>query len=124
LRPRLGGGSRAQRALGPHAARERERPMSAFDPKSPDPKIPDPKGPAEKGAEARPITTAPSSAEQRLDAEGMRMLLEVSRRINAERDPESLLAAVVDSLVTVTKADRGFLMLKEGAGLRFAMARD
>jgi sigma-B regulation protein RsbU (phosphoserine phosphatase) len=54
----------------------------------------------------------------------MRMLLEVSRRINAERDPESLLAAVVDSLVTVTKADRGFLMLKEGAGLRFAMARD
>ena len=66
----------------------------------------------------------PASAEQRLDAEGMRMLLEVSRRIDAERDPESLLAAVVDSLVTVTKADRGFLMLREGAGLRFAMARD
>ena len=65
-----------------------------------------------------------SSAEQRLDAEGMRMLLEVSRRINAERDPQSLLAAVVDSLVTTTKADRGFLMLKEGGGLRFAMARD
>ncbi len=65
-----------------------------------------------------------SSAEQRLDAEGMRMLLEVSRRINAERDPQSLLAAVVDSLVTTTKADRGFLMLKEGGGLRFVMARD
>jgi sigma-B regulation protein RsbU (phosphoserine phosphatase) len=63
-------------------------------------------------------------SEHRLDAEGMRMLLEVSRRINAERDPDALLAAVVDSLVTVTKADRGFLMLKEGDGLRFAMARD
>jgi sigma-B regulation protein RsbU (phosphoserine phosphatase) len=67
-------------------------------------------------------TDAPS--EHRLDAEGMRMLLEVSRRINAERDPDALLAAVVDSLVSVTKADRGFLMLKEGEGLRFAMARD
>jgi sigma-B regulation protein RsbU (phosphoserine phosphatase) len=54
----------------------------------------------------------------------MRMLLEVSRRINAERDGDALLAAVVDSLVTTTKADRGFLMLKEGDGLRFAMARD
>jgi phosphoserine phosphatase RsbU/P len=96
--------------------------VSAFDPKAPDPKAADPRT-GEKG-ESRPISTAPSSAEQRLDAEGMRMLLEVSRRINAERDPDSLLAAVVDSLVTVTKADRGFLMLKEGAGLRFAMARD
>ena len=63
-------------------------------------------------------------SEHRLDAEGMRMLLEVSRRINAERDPDALLAAVVDSLVSVTKADRGFLMLKEGEGLRFAIARD
>jgi sigma-B regulation protein RsbU (phosphoserine phosphatase) len=74
-----------------------------------------------------PVTlsgVASPTAEQRLDAEGMRMLLEVSRRINAERDPEALLAAVVDSLVTVTKADRGFLMLKEGDGLRFALARD
>ena len=78
----------------------------------PDPKTPDSRAPD------------PTPAEQRLDAEGMRLLLEVSRRINAERDPESLLAAVVDSLVSVTKADRGFLMLKEGAGLRFAMARD
>jgi sigma-B regulation protein RsbU (phosphoserine phosphatase) len=89
------------------------------DPSSPDPKTPDARAP-----EAKPAT-----AEQRLDAEGMRMLLEVSRRINAEREPDALLAAVVDSLVSVTKADRGFLMLKgsgagEGEGLRFALARD
>ena len=66
----------------------------------------------------------PAQAELRLDLEAMRMLLEVSRRINAERDPQALLAAVVDSLVSVTRADRGFLMLKEGDGLRFALARD
>jgi sigma-B regulation protein RsbU (phosphoserine phosphatase) len=66
-----------------------------------------------------------AQAELRLDLEAMRMLLEVSRRINAERDPQALLAAVVDSLVSVTRADRGFLMLKEGdGGLRFALARD
>ena len=91
---------------------------------------PNPAGPASpaspagaaKAPEARPGDA--QAAELRLDAEGMRMLLEVSRRINAERDPESLLAAVVDSLVSVTKADRGFLMLREGTGLRFALARD
>jgi sigma-B regulation protein RsbU (phosphoserine phosphatase) len=74
-------------------------------------------------ADPRPVPE-PTAAELRLDPEAMRMLLEVSRRINAERDPEALLAAVVDSLVSVTKADRGFLMLKEGSGLRFALARD
>ena len=86
-----------------------------------------PKGPLDAGSSSKPLDPRagdPATAELRLDAEGMRMLLEVSRRINAERDPESLLAAVVDSLVTVTKADRGFLMLREGTGLRFALARD
>jgi len=94
------------------------------DPKPLDPRAP-PGGPAGGApAGAASVAGSPQSAEQRLDAEGMRMLLEVSRRINAERDPEALLAAVVDSLVTITKADRGFLMLKEGTGLRFVLARD
>jgi sigma-B regulation protein RsbU (phosphoserine phosphatase) len=79
-----------------------------------------PEGP--KSGEAKAAEAV--AAEQRLDVEGLRLLLEVSRRINAERDPQALLAAVVDSLVSVTKADRGFLMLKEGTGLRFALARD
>ncbi len=65
-----------------------------------------------------------SLATLRIDVEGLRMLLDVSRRINAERDPQALLAAVVDSLVSVTKADRGFLVLREGAGLKFTVARD
>ena len=96
---------------------------AAPDPKPGDPRVP--VGPAPTGAGGPSSVAGPlQSAEQRLDAEGMRMLLEVSRRINAERDPQALLAAVVDSLVTITKADRGFLMLKEGTGLRFVLARD
>ncbi|HVG93873.1 MAG TPA: GAF domain-containing SpoIIE family protein phosphatase [Planctomycetota bacterium] len=59
-----------------------------------------------------------------LDADALRLLLDVTRRINAERDPQALLETIVDSLVTLTRADRGFLMLKEGEGLRFAVARD
>src|SRR5262245_45465262 len=71
-----------------------------------------------------PPGAATPSADARLDVDALRLLLDVSRRINAEREPGGLLAAVVDSLVSVTKADRGFLMLKEGGGLRFALARD
>lgn len=78
---------------------------------------PDPTRPAGEPA-------AVPSADLRLDAEALRLLLDVSRRINAERDAAALPTAVVDSLVTVTRADRGFLVLKEGGGLRFALARD
>lgn len=65
-----------------------------------------------------------SMADARLDVEAMRLLLEVSRRIHTERDAAALPTAVVDSLVTLTKADRGFLVLREGEGLHFALARD
>jgi sigma-B regulation protein RsbU (phosphoserine phosphatase) len=69
---------------------------------------------------------APQSAGlQALDVEGLRMLLEVSRRINRETDPDAVLATVVDSLVSITRADRGFLMLRGADGtLRFTIARD
>lgn len=71
--------------------------------------VPDPlKPPAETSA-------TPPVADPRLDVEALRLLLDVSRRINAERDAAALPTAVIDSLVTVTKADRGFLVLKEGA---------
>jgi sigma-B regulation protein RsbU (phosphoserine phosphatase) len=66
----------------------------------------------------RPVPEAP------LDADALRMLLDVSRRINAERAPQALLETIVDSLVVLTRADRGFLVLKEGDGTRFAVARD
>jgi sigma-B regulation protein RsbU (phosphoserine phosphatase) len=67
---------------------------------------------------SRPVPESP------LDVDALRMLLDVTRRINAERDPQALLETIVDSLVAVTRADRGFLVLKEGDGLRFAVARD
>jgi len=74
----------------------------------------------------KPAVDVPGTpvADPRLDVEALRLLLDVSRRINAERDAAALPTAVIDSLVTVTKADRGFLVLKEGDGLRFALARD
>jgi phosphoserine phosphatase RsbU/P len=80
--------------------------------------------PAVGSASGASPASSTTNADALLDVDALRLLLEVSRRINAERDPDALLAAVVDSLVSVTKADRGFLMLKEGAGLRFALARD
>ncbi len=60
-----------------------------------------------------------------LETEGLRRLLDVSRRINAEVNPDAVLAAIVDSLVSLTRADRGFLMIKGPDGeLEFAIARD
>ncbi len=60
-----------------------------------------------------------------LEVEGLRLLLDVSRRINAVTDSDAVLATVVDSLVSITRADRGFLMLREPDGsLKFTIARD
>jgi sigma-B regulation protein RsbU (phosphoserine phosphatase) len=72
---------------------------------------------------ARPPTaTDPVLA---LEVEGLRLLLDVSRRINAVVDPDAVLATIVDSLVSITRADRGFLMLRQADGsLRFTIARD
>lgn len=60
-----------------------------------------------------------------LDLELMRSLLDVTRRINAEVDQDAVLGTIVDSLVSLVAADRGFLMLRSPDGeLQFAIARD
>ncbi len=60
-----------------------------------------------------------------LDVDSVRSLLEVSRRINAQADPDAVLGTIVDCLVQVARADRGFLMLRSPEGdLKFAIARD
>ena len=60
-----------------------------------------------------------------LDIAGMQSLLEVTRRINAELDPDAVLGTIVDCLVSIVKADRGFLMLRDDDGaLQFTIARD
>jgi sigma-B regulation protein RsbU (phosphoserine phosphatase) len=55
----------------------------------------------------------------------MQSLLEITRRINAEVDQDAVLGTIVDSLVSLVAADRGFVMLRGPDGeLRFAIARD
>ena len=64
----------------------------------------------------------PASA---LDPQVLARLLDVTRRINSETDPDAILGTIVDSLVSIAHADRGFLMLRsEGGPLKFAVARD
>ncbi len=60
-----------------------------------------------------------------LDLEAMKSLLEITRRINAEVDQDAVLGTIVDSLVSLVAADRGFVMLRGDDGeLQFAIARD
>ena len=67
----------------------------------------------------------PAAAMAALDLAGMRSLLDVTRRINAELELDAVLEAIVDSLVSIVGADRGFLMLRGADGeLRFTIARD
>ncbi len=63
---------------------------------------------------------------QALEVQAMASLLDVTRRMNAASDLEGLLDAIVDSLVSVAQADRGFLMLKDDVSgeLKFTIARD
>ena len=69
--------------------------------------------------------TRDGDATSMLDMEGMQALLDVTRRMNAETDPDAALGTIIDSLVSLVKADRGFLMLRdEGGELEFAIARD
>jgi sigma-B regulation protein RsbU (phosphoserine phosphatase) len=76
------------------------------------------------GRMAEPQTSGESSGGS-LEVDGLYRLLDVSRRLNAEVNPQALLSAIVDSLVSLTRADRGFLMLREPSGdLKFAIARD
>lgn len=60
-----------------------------------------------------------------LEAEGLQHLLDVTRRINAAVDLDAVLETIVDSLVSLVRADRGFLMLRDDDGkLKFTIARD
>lgn len=60
-----------------------------------------------------------------LGLEFMQSLLDVTHRINAQADLDGLLETIVDSLVKIARADRGFLMLRDDRGrLQFTVARD
>jgi diguanylate cyclase (GGDEF)-like protein len=52
-------------------------------------------------------------------------LLEITRSINAPRNFNELLELIVDSAITLTKAERGFLMLfRKNGGLEFKVTRN
>jgi sigma-B regulation protein RsbU (phosphoserine phosphatase) len=76
--------------------------------------------------ERQPTTgDQPASGPPTLEVQALYRLLDVSRRLNAEVNPDAVLSQIVDSLVTLTRADRGFLMLRRADGtLAFAIARD
>jgi sigma-B regulation protein RsbU (phosphoserine phosphatase) len=81
--------------------------------------------PPPTGDRQGPADRPAGGGEKTLEVQALYRLLDVSRRLNAEVNPDSVLAQIVDSLVTLTRADRGFLMLRRADGtLAFAIARD
>lgn len=54
----------------------------------------------------------------------LRALVDVARTVQSAFSTDYVLSAVVDAALTVTGADRGFLLLEEGGGLTVAVARD
>ncbi|MBI4874978.1 MAG: SpoIIE family protein phosphatase [Acidobacteria bacterium] len=54
----------------------------------------------------------------------LRALVEVARALQSSLSTNDVLAAVVDATLTVTGAERGFLLLREGEGLQVRVARD
>lgn len=54
----------------------------------------------------------------------LRALVEVARTVQSALSAQAVLAAVVDAAITVTGAERGFLLLRQGDGLQVEVARD
>ncbi len=76
-------------------------------------------------AEDNPTEAGATPTSHTLDLAAMQSLLDITRRLNAEVDPDAVLGTIVDSLVSIVRADRGFLMLRDDAGLlQFTIARD
>lgn len=70
----------------------------------------------------------PASTPSRMPAAGglakLRALVEVARALQSSLSIGEVLAAVVDAALTVTGAERGFLLLKQGDDLEVRVARD
>jgi sigma-B regulation protein RsbU (phosphoserine phosphatase) len=54
----------------------------------------------------------------------LRSLVEVARALQSSLSTDDVLAAVVDAALSVTGAERGFLLLRDGDGLDVSVARD
>ena len=61
---------------------------------------------------------------QRKDVDHLRLLLDATRLINSPMSLEDVLDRIIDSVIEVTRAERGFLMMIDEAGeLEFKVAR-
>ena len=83
-------------------------------------------GEAAAGAEG---TLAPPSPRMALPSDGgelakLRAVLEVARAVQNSFSLEDVLATVVNAALTITGAERGFLLLRKGAALEVRCARD
>jgi serine phosphatase RsbU (regulator of sigma subunit)/pSer/pThr/pTyr-binding forkhead associated (FHA) protein len=54
----------------------------------------------------------------------LRALVEVARTVQSSLSTQTVLSAVVDAALTVTSAQRGFLLLRKGTELEVSVARD
>jgi sigma-B regulation protein RsbU (phosphoserine phosphatase) len=54
----------------------------------------------------------------------LRALVELARALETSLSATDVLAALVDAALAITGAERGFLLLREGDGLEFRVARD
>ena len=62
-------------------------------------------------------------ARARAEIKALRRILEINRSLNATRDGERLLPAILDAAIEVTGAERGFLLLADGEEIATATAR-
>ncbi|MEE9392871.1 MAG: sigma 54-interacting transcriptional regulator [Planctomycetota bacterium] len=59
-----------------------------------------------------------------VDARRLRRLLKVVKSISQELEPERVLTRILDAAIEFVEAERGFLVLRDGAALRVPVARN
>ncbi|HZN55688.1 MAG TPA: sigma 54-interacting transcriptional regulator [Candidatus Polarisedimenticolaceae bacterium] len=74
-------------------------------------------------AEAAPSARQGEAARARAEVRALRRMLEINRTLNATRDPDRLLHAILDAALEVTGAERGFLLLSDGEEVATASSR-
>jgi serine phosphatase RsbU (regulator of sigma subunit) len=81
----------------------------------------------EGGQLGRLLDQVPAAGEAGAAAQNLaklRAVLEVARALQTSLSTDDVLAAVVDAALTITGAERGFLLLREGDELEIRVARD
>ncbi len=75
---------------------------------------------------APPVDEDPSSAIERLERERTNLfrLIRINKGINSELDLDKLLHLIMESVIELTEAERGFLILKRDEELEFEVARN